>query len=517
MKKAACVVSSASLLVLSFPNFNLEYLAWVALVPLFLAIDGQRPRNAFLTAYLTGVLFFLGTIYWLIHVTLPGMIAAVLYLALYFGVFGLFCSLALRPHDPKTQRPYDPTTLFFIPALWTTLELIRSHLFTGFGWALLGHSQSYNLPVIQMADIFGAYGISFLIVFVNTAIFFTIKEARNKNYSGTWIMIALFLVFLSVAYGAFRLKNIFTGERIRVAVIQGNIAQDRKWDPGYREEIISKYEALTRAASKEKVDLIVWPETSVPGFLEEEQDLFDRVRSLAATAATPLLVGTIRDQARAGNVAYYNSAVLFSEDGRVIDTYDKLHLVPFGEYIPLKRLFSFVEKFTQVPIGDCTAGKEKKVFSFFIERKIKDKDASWKMIRKVRLSSLICFEDIFPDISREFVRAGADFLVNMTNDAWYKTSAAPYQHVQSSVFRAVENRTNVVRAANTGVSCFIDQTGRITGEVESGGRAIFVEGYKIGEITLAKTKTLYTEYGNLFAYLCAAFTIMSIIKYRIAK
>lgn len=493
---------SGLLLILSFPNFNLWFLAWFALVPLFFAIENQGPFKAFLIAYLTGVLFFLGTIYWLIHVTLPGMVFSVLYLALYFGIFGL----VLTP-SPKPQAP----SLFLAPAAWTALEWLRSNGTFGFGWVLLGHSQSQNLPIIQISDYTGAYGVSFLIIAVNSAIFLTIRNFNKRKASALPVLLVGFLVFISLAYGYLRLNNIFTGERLKVSVVQGNIPQEVKWNDAFREEIINRYEALTRKAAENKPDLIIWPETSVPGFLESEKDLFERVKGLVISIDTPLLVGTVREKKGSNGVNYYNSAILFSNDGRILDIYDKVHLVPFGEYIPFKKALSFVEKFAPVPIGDCSAGRVYKVFSFFIERGVKDKDVNWKLLKKVKFSSLICFEDIFPGLTREFVKNGAGFLVNITNDAWYKKSSAPYQHAQNSVFRAVENRTNIIRAANTGASCYIDQKGRIAGLIETKKDGIFVAGFKSHEIVLSRIRTFYTTYGDVFAYLCIIYIVFCII------
>jgi apolipoprotein N-acyltransferase len=219
------------------------------------------------------------------------------------------------------------------------------------------------------------------------------------------------------------------------------------------------------------------------------------------SAGSPLVVG-VPALARGEKEAYYNSAVLFGEDGRVIDRYDKLHLVPFGEYIPLKPVFSFVEKIAPIAIGDFSAGTKWTLFGFFIERESKGEDATWRLLKKVRFSTLICFEDIFPELAREFVRRGALFLVNMTNDAWFGNTNAAHQHAQASVFRAVENRVNVVRAANTGVSCFIDQKGIITAKVAQDGKDIFVDGFRTHNIVLTKTRTFYAVHGDVFAYFC---------------
>lgn len=497
---------SAGLLILSFPNFNLSFLAWIALVPLLLAIENKTPRDAFRLAYLCGAAFFFGIGYWLVHVTLPGMIAVVLFLALYFGLFGFALSCVSRlPAAWEGRRAYG--SLFFIPALWVTIELLRSHFLGGLGWSLLAHSQSGALPVIQIADITGAYGTSFLVMLINAAIFITIKDMKAKRLRAIPPLAAAVLVlYVSVAYGTVRLKNIFTGETLRVSVVQGNIPQSEKWDSALTKKIMDKHERLTKEAAKDKPDLIVWPETSVPGFLETEKPLADRVRALAVSAGTHILVGVPREEDSYKRL--YNSAVLFSEEGRVVERYDKIHLVPFGEYVPFKKIFAFVEKFARSPIGDFSPGKEYKVFKFFIERRSAGEKSTWKLLKKAKFSCLICFEDIFPDLTRQFVKNGAVFLVNITNDAWFGKTGAAYQHMQCSVFRAVENRVNVVRAANTGISCFIDQKGRVTGMVESGGDPLFVEGFKTQDITLTPTRAFYTIHGDIFAYLCLLYTVL---------
>lgn len=492
-------VISALLLILSFPGFNMWMFAWVAFIPLLFAIEGQKPLKTFLISYLTGFLFFLGTIYWLIHVTLPGMLVVVAYLALYFGFFGLIINSGTRPPVPGF--------LFLIPAAWVALEWIRSHLFTGFGWNLLGYSQSFNLPIIQIADMFGVYGVGFVIIVFNTAVFLAVKNFKNRTEAMMPLAMAVILIFIASGYGFFRLNNIFTGERLKVAVIQGNIPQEDKWDPQFAGMIMGKYDRLTKAASQEKADLVIWPETSVPGFVETQRDLFEDVKDLSISIKTPILIGSPRYEDIDGKTSYYNSAYLFSKDGKMEGRYDKVHLVPFGEYLPLKNILSFVERFSRRPIGDFTAGKEFTVFKFIIARTIKEKDLNIHFMKKIGFSCLICFEDIFPDLAREFIKRNANFLVNITNDAWFSKSSAAYQHTQASVFRAVENRVNVIRAANTGLSCFIDQKGKITERVGLNGKDLFVDGFIAHEIILSRVKTIYTVYGDIFAYICIFFTI----------
>ena len=501
MRRTMLAVFSAAFLILSFPNFNFYIFAWFAFIPLLFVLEKSTPRQAFRISFLAGVLFFFGTIYWLIHVTLPGMVIVVLYLALYFGIFGFVSTFGYK--SPGIIM------LFFIPSLWVAVEWTRSHLLGGFGWGLLAHSQGFNLPVIQIADITGAYGVSFLVMMFNVALYLTIKNFIRKRYSMAPLILATAVLFIVLCYGYFRLNNVFVGEDIKVAVVQGNIPQAKKWEEKFRNEILITYESLTRGAAREKPDLIVWPEASVHGFLESERDLTDRVKSLSFSVKTPLLVGTPRLDKKAKEI-YYNSAILFSEEGRIADSYYKMRLVPFGEYIPFKSILFFLQRFSTMPIGDFTAGEDYTVFKFIINRTTEDGDNKWRLMKKVRFSCLICFEDIFPDLARRFISSGADFLVNITNDAWFGNTSAPYQHAQCSVFRAIENRVNVIRSANTGLSCFIDQKGTITGSVSSNGRNLFVGGVKSCDIVLTKTRTFYNARGDVFTYACLIFVLLYI-------
>lgn len=502
------VALSSVLLALSFPNFNLWPSAWVGLVPLFFALKDKDPRKAFGLAFLAGAIFFLGTLYWLVHVTLPGMLAVVLYLSVYTGLFGAVVA-------PSLGKP-SFRSLFFVPCVWVIMEYARSHVFGGFCWNLIAHSQAFNLPAIQIADIAGAYGVSFLIVLVNTAVFFTIKDIRNKRYDTFYMAAAVILMFIAAGYGVLRLNNIFTGEKIKVSVVQGNIPQDEKWDAKFKHDILDKYDRLTLAASSDKPDLIIWPETSVPGFMELDRGLFERVSNIAIRSGARLLVGEPRQDDKDEEL-YYNTAVLFDRDGKRSAHYDKVHLVPFGEFIPAKGLFRFVEKFTKSTIGDFSSGKDYTVFSFPAERSQITDEYSKRLIKKICFSVMICFEDIFPDIARRFVKNGAQFLVNITNDAWFNDSSAPFQHLESSVFRAVENRVNVIRAANTGISCFIDQKGRVFGPVNSGDRYTFIGGHSTDEITLTPARTFYTSCGDLLVYICALFVLWYVLSERMKR
>ena len=480
-----CILS-AILLIFAFSSFNLWLLAWFGFVPLLLALQDKKPLPAFLLSCITGIIFWWGTIYWLIHVTLLGQVILILYLTLYFGIFGL--AVSVMRNTPGAAR------LLAIPSLWVLLEYVRAHLFTGFPWAILGYSQYRNLPVVQIADITGAWGVSFLVMMVNVAIYSPWRlRKRNK-------LAVVCLVFV-LAYGFYKIIPLPINKEqapLKVSVIQGNIAQKLKWDKETRGLILNKYFNLTAQAAKGKPGLIIWPEAALPVVLEEEPGYYERVSSFTQKINTPLLLGAVTKKDK----LYYNSAILIAAAGQTLTQYNKLHLVPFGEYIPLKRALPFLE--TIVPIGDITAGKE---YIIFETPNSKPQTPNYFAV-------LICFEDLFPGLSRKFVQKGARFLVNITNDAWYKKTSAPYQHLMASVFRAIENRVFLMRSANTGVSGFIAPTGKIVSLVQDKyKRNIFIDGYDSQELIFPKKKnfSFYTRYGDVFILFCLALFLYGIL------
>jgi len=493
--------SAGALLAFSFRVPALSFFAWFAFVPFFFALQDKRPAEVFLLSYLAGLVFWFGTVYWLIHVSLIGLILLVLYISFYFVFFGFFFRLTTHQQRLSTIT---------VPLVWIILEWIRSHLITGFGWALLGYSQYLNLSVIQIADITGALGVSFVIMAVNVALYrvvivivrsdpersegerrsnlktgpeqterFMVRLLRFARHDG---MAVIVLVTLAFGYGFYQLHRTpyrLPLDPIKISVIQGNIPQNEKWGDEFRESILCRYESLTLDAAKAHPDLIIWPETSVPGVIGDEPELLKRVQSLAKRTGMPLLVGSVTSTSRAGNpesTSYYNSALLISGTGAVSAQYDKLHLVPFGEYVPLERYLPFLRQLIGIPIGDFKAG----------ERCIIMRSPVTRHQAPVKFGVMICFEDVIPELSKKFVQQGADFLINITNDAWFMKTAAPYQHAAASVFRAVENRVPVVRAANTGLSCFIDINGRIYDKVNVDKNEIFVVGYSTSKILLKK-------------------------------
>ncbi len=437
------------MLVLAFSRGNLGCLAWFCLIPLFLELNNKTRIQRWLLFLLFAVLFFLGLLYWIAHVSLIGLICLCIFLGLEFSLFGL-----LMP------KPGGKHSLLLIPLLWIIFERLRGFLFFGFGWGLIGYTQFRNLALIQSAQLFGVWGISFLIVLINTSLSRIISSGFRISFKKSFIFVPAACLALVYAFGYYLLSQPFSSPEITISLIQANIPQEQKWDPEYSDAIIEKFSALSKKAAAEKPELILWPETSVPGYLLDETRLYIKLINLAKELKTYLLAGSPREEYE--HKKFYNTAFLFNPSGHLVRFHDKMHLVPFGEYIPYKNLFSFLEN-TQ--IADFSSGERYTIFQVNNHKG-----------KIVRFGVLVCFEDVFPEIAHNFRSKGADFLVTITNEAWFKNSSEPMQHTAISVFRAIENRCWFLRCANTGISCFIDPKGRIREKIEQNGKDIFVQG-----------------------------------------
>lgn len=469
---------SGGLLVLAFPKADLWPVAFVALVPLLIALRGAEWRRAALLGFIAGVVFFVGSLYWVAPTVvryggLPwGAAAGILlllaaYLAIYFAGFGA-CVAVLR-HS-------GVAFVLSSAGLWVTFELLRSHLFTGFPWNLLGYSQHRNLPLIQIAALTGVYGVSFVLAGVNAAIADTLLSRDGWPRRFGSLATAGLLTGGAFVYGWIDRPQVGP-PTIRIALLQGNIPQDMKWDPEFQRETLRIYQDLTLAQADFRPDLVVWPETAVPFFLRHDPRR-SAVERLAAKIGAPLLVGAPDRDGRL-NSRYTVSAFLITPGNGITGKYDKIHLVPFGEYVPLRPILFFVNKVARGAIGDFTPGTDSTVLS--------------SPAGKFGVS--ISYEIYFPSEVRRFVQNGAEFLVNITNDAWYGRTAAPYQHVAMTVFRAVENRRYLVRAANTGISAVVAPDGRI---IASSG--LFERMAIRAAIAPSYGLTLYARYGDVFAW-----------------
>ncbi len=453
-RRAGLAIVSAAALVFAYPPFDGWYVGWVGLVPLFMALEGATRKEAALTGYLWGVVFFTGTVWWVVHsmhyyggMSLPAATGVMLLLVAYLAMYTMFFSLCFR--GAEYMNPY--LTIIGGAALWTGLEFTRGVLFTGFPWALVGYTQVPMTSMIQVAELTGVWGVSFWVVAVNITLYLIIRCLQREDV----VSVLKYLVFTGVilivvfTYGIMRastLKVLIDGwQGLTVGVAQGNIEQALKWKKEMKASTVEIYEGLVEKARKEGADLVILPETAMPFYLYYDTTLGSYMKNIAREEGVALLVGSPHYEASATGVHPYNSAFLIDREGNVADRYDKVHLVPFGEYVPLKKILFFVDKLAE-GVGDFSPGGGLNPIRL-------DGDTGFGV--------LICYEAIFPEISAELLRKGASFLVNITNDGWFGRTWGPYQHFAISVMRAVEGRVFVVRAANTGISGIIEPTGRV--------------------------------------------------------
>lgn len=472
---------------LSFPKFGHGAVAWVALIPLLIAVRSLPFTPAVLAGVLCGFVQHVGLLYWVTHVVvhygklpmalgIPVMMLLALYLSLYTGLFAGGIALFRTRGIPAVAAA---------PLLWTGLEYAKSVLLTGFPWENLAHSQYLHLPIIQVADITGAYGISFLIVLVNAALAACIgagEKGTRKALAG--VAAAGLLVALAAGYGVWRMADVAdrfdsVPERT-VALVQGNIDQSIKWDPSFQKETLRIYRGLSLEAAQLGARFVIWPETATPFMFQNRDELHDAVVAVAKSTGAWLLFGTPSYTRHEGALRFRNSAVVLTPDGAVAGVYHKVHLVPYGEYVPLRPLFPFIEKLA-VGVGDFLAGPGFEPVA----------------AEEARVGFMICYEGIFPEIGRAYGRNGATLLVNITNDAWFGTTSAPFQHLSMTVFRAVENRLFVARAANTGVSAVIDATGRIVART-----GIFERTTLTAPVKIHRIGTFYSAAGDWFVFVC---------------
>ncbi len=486
---------SGLMLTAAFPKIGLSWLAWVALVPL-LACTGRVPAGrSFRLGFLAGLAHYLTLCYWLVatmqtygglpvYLSVPLLVLLSAYLSLFIGAF------AWSVHR---LCPTPPALFGLVPFIWTALEYLRSFLLSGFPWELLGYAHHRALHLIQISDILGVYGVSFLTALVNGAaavgLFFLAgrpwKGSRPSRAACLTAAAAAVLALLAAwGYGAARLRAVEAlaakAPKVRVAVAQGNIPQQLKWDPAFKLETTAAYLALSQSAAALGAELVVWPETAAPFYFGRDRADTSRVLAGARQAGVFLLVGSPTVVFDGTSPGYYNSAYLVDPGGDVRARYDKAHLVPFGEYVPLKHYLPFVGKIV-AQVGDFRPGQ-------------KGRTLAWG---PGDLGILICYEIIFPELARAMAASGAGMLINITNDAWYGRSSAPYQHFSMAVFRAVENRRALVRSANTGISGFIDPSGRVLERTP-----LFERHVRVQDLPVLSAPSVYTRCGDLFARAC---------------
>ena len=517
IRRNAWILACASgvLQVLIFPDPALYILSWVALAPLIYAILQCREQDALLTladgghffapatawqgfllGYLSGVIWYLGSCYWVFHVmhaygNLSAPTSAVLlvmfslYLGLYHGLFGLLVALIAR-----RRNGYSLRALVFAPFAWVAVELARAYV-TGFPWDLLGTTQIDNIPLSRLATFTGVYGLSFEIALVNTAVAaaFLVPRARRKLLLAASLAAALIL-----HAGKFITPPALSGDH-GVTLVQSNIPilDPDAWSLDYLQQTLSELRALSirpPQAPQDKPGLIIWPESPAPFFVTDLH-LRGTLGEVARSANSFIIVGSmgIEHAGEAGRPPdIYNSAALVAPNGAWIDRYDKIHLVPFGEFIPFENLISFAKPLTR-EIGTFARGTQRNPLN---------EDG-------VRLGTFICYESVFPSEIRQFALHGGTVFVNISNDEWFGPTGAPHQHLNMARMRAVENDRWLLRDTNSGITAVIDPYGRIVAEVPRNQRTSLQAAY-----SLVETTTFYTRHGDWFPFLCAIITLAGV-------
>ncbi|MEY2558648.1 MAG: apolipoprotein N-acyltransferase [Verrucomicrobiota bacterium] len=521
-----------------FAPFDQAWLCWIALTPLLAAVwfSGANLKRQWLRdlllGYVAGLAFFWTVFFWLRTVTVPGLILVGAYMAIYFALWSWICGL-LRPalrapavanrwtqpapnESPLSRSPWLRSTnnlrlAFLLAAVWVALEWLRSLVFSGWGWNSLGSALHAQLAIIQIAEFTGVAGLSFLVAFTNVILLTSARRflletqvrPMRPHFDLTLTMAAIVGV---MGFGVHSLRVERSEKTINVALVQPNIPREQKFGAEFAQSIFDRFTRLSSPALGASVrpDLLVWPESSMPGPVLQDELSHRFVTDFSTSARTDLLLGTID----LTETEAYNAALLVSESGERVQIYRKVHLVPFGEYVPGRHTIPLLARVVgdQVP-DDFAFGKEHTVFHLTNEKAV--------------VAPLICFEDTIGDLARQFVLRGANLLVNVTNDGWFLRSAGSQQHVANAVFRCVETRLPMVRAANTGVTCFVNEFGRVTQILLDERGSQFTEGVLTGQVSIPTTPelTFYVRHGELFAQSCVglAFLTLALLSLRLVR
>ncbi len=530
---------------LCFAPFDQAWFCWIALTPLLAAVwfSGENSRRRWLRdlslGYVAGLPFFWGVFSWLTTVTGPGWFLIGVYMGVYLAIWSWLAGLLrpaarkpkplegleavtrrleaqrlaatrkeMPPHldDAQKQVPLEQSPwlssyknfrlALLLAAVWVTLETVRGFLFSGWGWNTLGSALHAQWAMIQIVEYTGVPGLSFLVVLTNVVLVATgrrfIDETRAKrrrpHFEFTLTMAAIVGV---IGFGVRAVQIESPATSVRVALLQPNVPREEKFSAAFAQATFDKFRRLSQLALASQPDLLVWPESAMPDPFLPETESYRFVMDFAGEAKVDLVTGVIDEDEKDA----YNAAVFVSANRERVQLYRKLHLVPFGEYVPGRNTLPGIGRIVgdQVP-ADFGVGTEHTVFQLTRP--------------EVRAAPLICFEDTIGELTRQFVLRGANLLVNVTNDGWFQRSAGSQQHLANAVFRCVETRLPMVRSANTGVTCFINEFGRITNIWPQ-----FSEGVLMDEVRvpLDYVPTFYVRHGELFAQCCAAVTILMLL------
>lgn len=515
---------------MAFPRFEIAGFAWIVPGYLFLLTKNVERGEAFRIGYISGLIAHLISLHWLLYIPvkiapIAGWLALCAYLALYPAAWTILIRLI---HEKFFQEPGKVKYAIFAPfvaaVVWTALEMVRARLLTGFPWNLLGVSQYKMLFLIQIADILGVYGVSFLIVWFSCAAAIAIERLLKIEISLSFLLrpptkwlspmflplLALALViyynFAIVIYTSGKHLNLHYRTELKIALVQPSIPQTIIWDKNENEERFKQLIDLTKSALTNQPDVVILPEAAIPDLFRYHPPTYRTITELARENKIWMIIGADDAEAIDGDtnrIAFYNSSFLISPDGFITGQYSKQHLVMFGEYVPLSRWLPFLKHLT--PIGDSafTPGKRPEKFKFYVIKNGERHD--------IETSVVICFEDVIPHLVRKHVTNELDFLVNLTNDGWFGESAAQWQHLANAVFRAVENRRTLVRCTNNGISCCVDEAGWIYNVNFQDPSKDYRAGIKICDLLIPsddmRKTTFYTRYGDVFGWTCVGATL----------
>jgi apolipoprotein N-acyltransferase len=502
-------IASGVLIALSFVPWNFQLLAWIAWIPLIFQLLPINPearcKQPFYLGFVTGLVFWVMSIYWLYHVTFVGMLALAGYLALYFGFWASGITW-LRARWPEAKGWMHVLIALFGSAWWVSLEWIRGWALGGFPWNHAAVTQHQNLSIIQVCEWTGTYGVSFVIIFANIVLWLTFRRLMIEKFSAKgWryeFSVGVFLIMFCLFFGFRDIRNLLKKKEppsgtLRVALIQPNIPQDLKYQKGEQQSQQKQLQTLTLVAASAKPDLIIWPETALvegPSFdFESREWLLELMRN----TKVPLLFGTldgIVDRANSNKdrvtLKYFNAAALVYPDGTFSSAYHKIHLVPFGEYIPWEKRVPLMKLLSPIP-GSFESGDKPILFDF----------------KGAKLGTLICFEDTFSYLSRDLAIKDADILINLTNDGWFKESHEAAMHAANAVFRAVETRRPLIRCTNHGLTIIVGPKGEILSSLKP-----FADGFQTTSLDFYTKQplTLYTRYGDWFAFSCIGLSVLGL-------
>jgi apolipoprotein N-acyltransferase len=511
VKDFARLAFGALLYTLAAPPYEWSSAAWFALTPLFLVVRNKTVASAFVAGLLYGVLSCAGIAGWVYAAVIgffpfSSLVALLVTLASYGFFAGLYTGLAAAFSSVLIRRGRSLLFWIGLPALWVGAEYARSTLFAGFSWELLGYTQYRQLPLIQVADLTGVYGLSFLLALSGALVAEFITAFRPFRVAGfmpyplplPWRPLGCFLIGLALVwgYGGVRLRQyppLFSppASHLTVALVQGNIAQAQRWSRVHYGNTLLRYMASTRQGTAgQQPNLIVWPEFAVGFYLDDEPTLRAQLGQLTLSINAPLLLGAPRREVAPQGVRYYNSAYLLAPGGRLLDVYDKIRLLPFAEFRPLA--FPALVNHSPAHPSEFTPGRRATVFP----------------LPRGAFGVTICYEATYPPLTRQLVRNGAQFLVNISNDTWLvgpsRGGTAAAQHFSMAVFRAVETKRSLVRVATAGVSGFVDPAGRVSHLTAE------KEGIIVGEVVPQQTMTIYARYGDWFALGCVSASLVAL-------